>query len=77
MFYRIPRKSTYSISPVNRLSYYIINSDYLILIPVSVEGATRRVCDPAYIVGRITLVRLGFSEIMLGCVSSHEVGLYF
>ena len=34
-------------------------------------------CDPAYIVGRITLVMPGFGEIMLGYVSSDEVELYF
>ena len=38
---------------------------------------TRLVCDPSDIVGHITLVRLGLGEIMLGCVSSDEVGLYF
>ena len=37
---------------------------------------TRLLYDHAYIVGRITLVRFGFGEIMLGCVSSDEVRLY-
>ena len=35
------------------------------------------VCDQADTVGRITLVRVRFGEIMLGWVSSDEVGFYF
>ena len=37
------------------------------------EYGTRLVCDPADIVGRITLVPLGVGEIMLGCVGLYEV----
>ena len=37
----------------------------------------RLVCDPADIIGRITLVRARFREIVLGCVGSDEVWLYF
>ena len=33
--------------------------------------------DTADIVGRITLVRVRLGEIMLGCVSSDEVGALF
>ena len=38
---------------------------------------TALVRDPAYIVGRITLVMLGLVKYCLGCVSSDAVGLYF
>ena len=41
------------------------------------EWGTRLVCDPAYIVGRITIARVRIGKIVLGCVSSDEVGLYF
>ena len=34
-------------------------------------------CDPADIVGRITLVRLGFVEILLDCVSADELRALF
>ena len=38
---------------------------------------TSLVCDPTYIVGRMTLVvRVRLGEIMSGCLSSDEVGLY-
>ena len=41
------------------------------------ETGTRLVCGPAYSVGRISLVSLGFDEMRIGCVRSDEVGLYF
>ena len=40
-------------------------------------SGTRLVCDPAYIVGRITLVSLGLGEIILGSVSSGEARALF
>ena len=50
---------------------------WLVYILTKNSYGTRLACDPAFIVGRITLVRLGLGEIVFGCVRSDEVGLYF
>ena len=57
------------------LIWCITNYDFISTESAFRTFGTHFVCDPANIVGRITLVRLG--EIMLGCASSDEVELYF
>ena len=62
----------------DRENFQVLTIFIIFLYYQHVSG-TRLVRDPADIVSRTTLVRLGlvFGEIMLGCVSSDEVGLYF